>query len=135
MKKFPVMALVALGVCCASLADAAPKRKAGQNRVGPYAAGTAGMTVYGNSHAEEEQQLRDVLSANDIPQQNLVSSTDDSDVGFQVSFGYRFNRYFAAEFAFAQFGELSTTASADLDFPDDNAGFVPAELELTFKSA
>src|SRR4051812_34614440 len=135
MKKILVIALVAVGVCCASLAHAAPKRKAGQNRVGPYATGAVGMTVYGGDHADEEQILRDILSANEIPQQNLVSSTDDSDVGFQVSVGYRFNRYFAAEISFAQFGELSTTASADLDFPDDNVGFQPADLELTFKTA
>jgi len=133
MKMFPVIALVAASLACASLAEAAPKkRSAGQNRVGPYVFGLAGVTTYSGSHDEQEQIMRDILTANDLPFQNLVSSTDDSDIGFQVGAGYRFGRYFAAEMAFAQFGELSTTASAEVDYPQDEAGFEPSDLELKY---
>jgi opacity protein-like surface antigen len=133
MNKISVVALGVLGLCCASLADAAPKRKAGQNRVGPYGFGIAGMTTYGGSHADEEQLLRDILTANEVDYQNLASSTDDSDIGYAIGAGYRFSRFFAAEISFAQYGEMSTKASAELDFGDGD-GFQPADLQLTFKN-
>jgi len=133
MKMFPVIALVVVGMACGSLAEAAPKKRtAGQNRVGPYLFGMAGMTTYSGSHEEQEQLMRDILTANDLPFENLVSTTDDTDIGYQVGVGYRFSRYFAAEMAFTQFGELTTNASADVDYPQDDAGFVPSELELAF---
>ncbi|HET7812009.1 MAG TPA: outer membrane beta-barrel protein [Steroidobacteraceae bacterium] len=134
MNKFPVLSLVVLGLCCASLADAAPKRKAGQNREGPYAFGVAGMTLYGGSHAGEEQLLRDILTDNGVDYQNLTSSTDDSDLGYGIGVGYRFSRFFAAEITFAQYGEMSTEASAELDF-GEGEGFQPADLELTVKNS
>jgi OOP family OmpA-OmpF porin len=46
-------------------------------------------------------------------------------------FGYRFTRYFAAELALAQFGDLKSTARADMDFGD---GFVPASVSLTYSA-
>ena len=76
--------------------------------------------------------MRDILTANDLPFENLVAATDDTDLGYQVGIGYRFTRYFAAEMAFTQFGELITSASADVDYPQDDVGFEPSELELTF---
>ena len=131
MKMFPVIALMAVGLACGPLAEAAPKKRV-DNRAGPYVFGMAGMTTYSGSHEELEQVMRDILTANELPFQNLVSTTDDSDIGFQVGAGYRFGRYFAAELSFAQFGELVTSASAEVDYPQDEAGFEPSELELGY---
>jgi hypothetical protein len=64
-----------------------------------------------------------------FPTQNLRSDTEDSDLGYQATFGYRFNRYFAAELGLAQYGELKSTARADIDV---GQGFVPASLTLAF---
>lgn len=133
MKMFPMVALLVAGMACHPLADAAPKKRtAGQNRIGPYLFGMAGMTRYSGNHEEQEQLMRDILTANDLPYQNLDADTDDTDLGYQVGGGYRFTRYFAAEIAFAQFGGLTTTASAEVDYPGDEAGFEASELELTF---
>ncbi len=46
-------------------------------------------------------------------------------------FGYRFHRFFSAELGLAQFGELKSTAKADMDFGEGD-GFVPASVSLTF---
>jgi hypothetical protein len=58
--------------------------------------------------------------------------TEDSDIGFQATFGYRFNRYVSAELGLVQYGELSSKASAELDFVNDGPGFVPANVALNF---
>jgi len=134
MKKFPVIVLLLVAMACSSLAEAAPKKRPGQNRVGPYVFALVGMTTYTGNHEDEEQLLRDVLTNNELPFQNLDSSTDDTDIGYQVGAGYRFTRFFAAEVAFAQFGQLSTTAHAEIDYPQDDEGFLPSDLELTFKA-
>jgi opacity protein-like surface antigen len=135
MKMFAVIALVVIGLACQPLAEAAPKKRtSSQNRVGPYVFGMAGMTSYSGSHDDLEQQMRDILTANELPFQNLVSTTDDSDIGYQIGAGYRFMRYFAAELAFAQFGELTTTASAEVDYPQDETGFEPSDLELSYET-
>ena len=134
MKKIPVIVLVVLGATIAGLAQAdTRKRTRNQNRVGPYAAVLIGMTKYTEDHSVNEGQLLDVLTNNDIPFQNVSASTDDSDIGFQAAFGYRFNRYLAGELALAQFGSLASSAHGELDFPGDGTGFVPADLKLSFK--
>ena len=46
-------------------------------------------------------------------------------------FGYRFLRFFSAELGLAQFGQLKSTAKADMDFGDGN-GYVPSSVSLTF---
>jgi hypothetical protein len=134
MKKMPVIVLAVLGLVFAGMAEAAKpkKRTRNQNRVGPYVTGLVGMTTYGGDHAGDEADLLALLDDTDIPVQNAVTGTDDSDIGYQANFGYRFNRYLAAEIGLAQFGSLTSTLNADVDVPNDNQGFVPATLELSF---
>jgi OmpA-like transmembrane domain len=132
MKKIPVIVLVVLGLACAGVAAAAPKKQRKQNRVGPYAAVHVGMTEYTSDHGANEQAMFAILTLNDIPYQNAVTDTDESDFSYQLDFGFRFTRYFAAEFALTDYGSLVTTSQADLMFPN-SGGFVPANNKLTFK--
>ena len=135
MKKLPVIVLALIGLLLAGLAEAAPKKRTrNQNRIGPYGAAFVGVTNYGGDHSENEQELLDILTDNDIPFQNVDSSTEDSDYGFQLTFGYRFSRYIAAELGLVQYGELVSSASGDLDFPDDGEGFLPTNVELSFST-
>jgi opacity protein-like surface antigen len=134
MKKIPVIVLVVLGLVFAGLAEAATpkKRTRNQNRIGPYGAAFVGWTTYTGDQADNEQELEDILSDNDIPFQNVNADTEDTDLGFQITFGYRFNRYIAGELGLVQYGELVSSASGELDFPNDGTGFVPANVALSF---
>lgn len=134
MKKIPVIVLAVLGLAFAGMAEAAKpkKRTRNANRVGPYVSGLVGMTTYGGDHANDESDLLSLIDDTDIPVQNPTTDTDDTDIGYQASFGYRFNRYIAAEIGLSQFGSLTSTLNADVDLPNDGQGFVPATLELTF---
>src|SRR5678816_3110530 len=98
MKKASVIVLVVVGLMFAAYAEAAkPKRRTrNANRVGPYAGALLGMSTY----------------------------TGDQDVGYAAQFGYRFNRYIAAEFALRQFGDLHSSARAEIN--RNGLGFVPA---------
>jgi hypothetical protein len=118
----------------AGFAEAAPKKRTrNQNRVGPYGAGFVGMTSYEADPSENEQSLENILISNGIAIQNMEHDTELDDISYQISFGYRFNRYFAAEVGLAQYGEMVTDSSAELDF-DDGAGFVPADASLGFSA-
>jgi hypothetical protein len=133
MRKVAVIVLVVLGVAFAGLAEAAPKKRTrNQNRIGPYAAAFVGLTSYTGDQRDNEQTLQGILSDNNIPFQNVVASTDDSDFGYQLTFGYRFHRFIAAELGLVQYGKLVSSANGDLDFPDDGQGFLPANVELSF---
>lgn len=132
MKKISVIVLVVFGLVSAGLAESAPKKRTrNQNRIGPYGAAFVGMSSYKGDQTDNEQELEDLLTNNDIPFQNLDVSTDDTDLGFQATFGYRFNRYVAGELGLVQYGELVSSARADLDF-DGTGNFVPTNLELAF---
>lgn len=133
MKNIPVVVLTLIGFAAGGLAEAQSpqKRTRSQNRVGPYATGLVGMSMYTGDHADNEQFVSDILTDNSVANQNLEVSTDDSDIAYQVAFGYRFTRYVAAEFSLGQFGDLISRASADLDF-GDGEGFVPTTSKLTF---
>src|SRR5215510_3514225 len=132
MKKIPVIVLVVVSLLVAGLAEAAPKKRTrNQNRIGPYGAGFVGMTSYKGDQSGNEQDLENLLTQSGNPFQNLHTATDDSDFGFQVTFGYRFNRYVAGELGLVQYGKLSSSSSADLDFGDGN-GFVPTNVQLNF---
>ena len=133
MKKISVILLVVLGIAFAGFADAAApkKRTRNANRIGPYGGGLVGYSQFTGDQDENEAELIDILDDTGNPYQNLSSSTEDSDLGYQAMFGYRFHRYFAAELGLAQFGELKSTAKADMDFDDGN-GFVPSTVSLTF---
>ena len=134
MKKIAVIVLVVAGLLFAGLAEAAPKKRTrNQNRIGPYGAGFVGFTSYKNDQSDNEFELEDILTNNDIPFRNLNVDTEDQDFGFQITFGYRFNRFVAGELGLVQYGELVSSADAELDF-DNNGNFVPAHVQLSFSA-
>ena len=135
MKKIPVIVLVVLGLAFAGAAEAAKpkKRTRNQNRVGPYVTGLVGMSTYGGDQSNDERSLVDLIEDAGVPFQNENVGTDDSDIGYQAAFGYRFARYIALERGLVQYGELASQLSADVDLPDDTQGFVPARFEYAFK--
>jgi OOP family OmpA-OmpF porin len=134
MKKIAVIVLVVAGLLFAGLAEAAPKKRTrNQNRIGPYGAGFVGITSYKNDQSANEVDLEDILTNNDIPFRNLNVDTEDTDFGFQITFGYRFNRFVAGELGLVQYGELVSSADAELDF-DNNGNFVPANVALSFSA-
>jgi opacity protein-like surface antigen len=132
MKNSPLM-LLSMSLAFAGAAAAATPKKPpsyNQNRVGPYAVGMVGNTSYTGDQAASEDFLLDFMTQGS-PAQNLQSSSDDTDLGYQVKFGYRFHRYFAAEFSLVQFGDLTTKASGDVDY--DNVGqFQPVTAKFKF---
>lgn len=131
MSKFPVVLAMALSLAIAGYAEAAKpkKRTRNANRVGPYGAAFLGSARYKGNQEANEAELRDILASTEFPSRNITSSTKKDDIGYQAAFGYRFNRYFAAELGLAQFGELSSTARGELDTGE---GFVPASVKLSF---
>ena len=112
---------VALGLVFSGLAQAASphKRTRSQNRVGPYGAAYVGQSNFKDDQSNNEQTLEDILARNAIETQNLSSKTEEKDIGYQASFGYRFHRFFSAELGLVHYGEMVSSANADLDFPDD----------------
>lgn len=134
MKNTSVVLLSVLALAFAGAAEAAKpkKRTRNTNRIGAYGVGTVGQSTYTSDVTEEEAFVGDVLaSLGAVAQQDLQVSSDDSDIGYQASFGYRFNRYVAAELGLVQFGDAVSQARADLDFDDGN-GFVPSKADLSF---
>jgi OOP family OmpA-OmpF porin len=133
MKKIIVILFVVLSVGFAGFSEAATpkKRTRNANRIGPYAGAIVGYSEFSGNQDENEQNLIDILTNTGNPFQSMSSSTENTDVGYQALFGYRFHRYFAAELGLAQFGDLTSTAKTDMDF-GDGAGFVPASVTLTF---
>jgi opacity protein-like surface antigen len=131
MKKISVILLVVLGVALAGFAEAAKpkKRTRNANRIGPYGGALVGYSMYSGETDDLEAALRQTLINSGAAIQNLSSSTEDTDIGYQAMFGYRFHRFFSAELSLAQFGSLSSTAKADMDFGD---GFVPTSVKLSF---
>src|SRR6186713_1082287 len=118
MKNVSVIVLVVVGLLFAAYAEAAkPKRRSrNANRIGPYAGALIGNATYTGDRAQDEADLEDTFAG--IPTQDLTIGTDDKDLGYQAAFGYRFNRYLAAEFELVQYGELNTGARANADLGD-----------------
>ena len=131
MKKITIVLLAVFGVGFAGFTEAAApkKRTRNMNRIGPYAGALIGYSDYSGDQTENEQNLVDILENTGNPFENLSSSTENTDIGYQALFGYRFHRFFSAELGLAQFGDLKSTAKADMDF---GQGFVPASVSLTF---
>ena len=136
MKKLTVIVLAALSVAYAGYVDAATpkKRTRNSNRVGAYGGANVGFSTYAaEGSALEEAALEATLINTGATIQNLRSSSEDTDFGYQATFGYRFHRFFAVELGLAQFGEMSSTASADMDF-DDGAGVVPVNVQISYRA-
>jgi opacity protein-like surface antigen len=133
MKKLSVILLVVVSFTFAGFAEAAKpkKRTRNANRVGAYGGAIVGYSMYDADGTVNEAGLEDIIIRANVPTQNLSTGTEDTDIGYQAMFGYRFTRYFAAELALAQFGDLKSTARADMDFGD---GFVPASVSLTYSA-
>lgn len=131
MKKISVIVLVVVGLMFAAYAEAAkPKRRTrNANRVGPYAGVLISMNDYTGSQTGSEDDISSIFDGVDAT--NLSVGTDTKDLGYSAQFGYRFNRYIAAEFALVQYGDLKSTARADIDLDDGN-GPVPASINLSF---
>lgn len=132
MKNVWVVSLMAASLLMAGMAEAAKpkKRTRNANRIGPYGSAVVGWSTYGGDHAQDEEELTSSLVNSGFPAQNVTASTEENDLGYQAAFGYRFHRYMAIEVALAQFGELRSTASGELNFGN---GFVPTSLHLTFR--
>jgi hypothetical protein len=135
MKKIAVIVLVVIGIACAGASEAAGQTKhrtRNQNRVGPYVAAFVGMTKFTDDQSAAEAQIEDIFNSSSATVQNLNVSTDNTDINYQANFGYRFNRYLAGELGLAQYGELASRGTANMDFGDGN-GFVPVSLKYSFK--
>lgn len=134
MKNLSVVLLAAFSLAFAALADAAPKKRTrNANRVGPYGMGFVGQSNWTSDQSQNELDLIDTLESTEADIQNLSTSSEDSDMGYNLTFGYRFTRYFAAELGLAQFGAVESVARADMDF-NDGDGFVPVALKLSFSA-
>jgi OOP family OmpA-OmpF porin len=134
MKKILVIVLVVMSVAVGGYAEAASgkKRTRSANRIGPYGGAQVGYTTFSAETAEEDvEALENTLENAGVASQNLSSGTEDTDIGYQATFGYRFHRYFAVELGLAQFGSLESTARADIDF-DNGDGFLPTSVKLSF---
>ena len=133
MKKSLVVVLAGLSLVFAGYAEAAKpkKRSRSANRIGAYAGGQIGQTTYSANNAEAIAVfLEDSINDAGVANQNLTTSLEDTDLGYQAMFGFRFHRYFAAELGLAQFGDMEVTSRADVDF-DDGRGFVPTRLKVS----
>jgi hypothetical protein len=131
MKKLSVIVLVIVTLSFAGFAEAAKPRKRTRNanRMGPYGAILLGQTRYTEDQTGLEQDLSDFFSARSDPTRNITTSSKTEDLGFQLTFGFRFNRYFAAELGLVQLGELSSSVRGEVDQGD---GFLPLDLKYTF---
>jgi opacity protein-like surface antigen len=131
MKRVPVILLVVASLMFAAYAEAAPKRRTrNANRVGPYAGAMIGLNNYTGDQSGVESDLESTFEGTTT--QGLAISTDSKDIGYAATFGYRFNRYLATEFALVQYGDLHSQARADVDL---GSGFVPAAIDVNFHVA
>lgn len=133
MKKLPIIVLATVGIAFAGFADAATpkKRTRNANRIGPYAGALVGYSSYSSDQSGAEAALEEILEGAGDASQNITSSTEDSDIGYQAFFGYRFYRFFAAELGLAQYGSVESVAKGDVDFGE---GFLPTSVRYTFSA-
>jgi OmpA-OmpF porin, OOP family len=132
MKKLSIIVLLISSIAFAAYAEAATpkKRTRNANRIGPYGGALIGYSDYTDDQTPNEQTLEAILRDRGVPiEGELSSSSENTDLGYQVMFGYRFHRYIAAELGLAQFGGVESSASGNLDFGN---GFVPTTVKFTF---
>jgi opacity protein-like surface antigen len=134
MKKWSVIVLVVVSLSFAGFAEAAKPRKRTRNanRVGAYGALLVAQARYSGDQSALEQELVDFFGNRAEPTRDITVSSETENIGFQATFGYRFNRYFAAELGLVQFGELSSTVRGDID---QGNGFIPANVKFAFNVA
>lgn len=133
MKKIPVILLAVITVAFAGLADAAPKKRTrNANRIGPYGMGAIGHSSWTNDQASAEAFVLDQFAnAAEVPSEDVTLETEDNDIGYNFTFGYRFSRYFAAELGLAQYGSVESTGRADVD---TDQGVVPVSIKVAFSA-
>jgi hypothetical protein len=131
MKKLSVIVLLIVSLIYAGLAEAAKPRKRtrNSNRVGPYGTMLIGQSRYTGDQTALEQDLSNFVSDREDPTRDISAASETDDFGYQLSFGYRFTRYLAAEIALVELGELSSTVRGEID---QGGGFVPIELKSAF---
>ena len=132
MKKISVLVLVVAALLMAGIAEAAPKKKRTRNanRIGPYAGAMVAMSSYTSEQEINEPAIISFFAQQNIPFTNTVKSTDDSDLGYEALFGYRFNRYIAAELGLLQVGEVENRLTGDFGPP---GATVPGYVSLDYQ--
>jgi hypothetical protein len=92
-------------------------------RSGPYAGGSLGVSNAHGSASELDSQLAELGHT-------TMSTLDDTDSGWKVHLGYRFERPFAIEVGYVELGQVTSTiqvTTSDLDqFLEDVADVHPA---------
>jgi hypothetical protein len=133
MKNISVVLLAILALVFSAYAEAAKPRKRTRNanRVGAYAIGAVGFAKFTSDVADDEAAVFDVLSSQGLASRNVEAGSEVDDLGYQAIFGFRFNRYFAAELGLLHIGEMASIARGELDYGD---GFLPANLSLSFSA-
>jgi opacity protein-like surface antigen len=128
-KRLAVALAAALGM---TAVNAAPAEDAGL-----YFAVTGGMTSIDLGSKRELDEAFAIPLAEELLDAgfdavDITTSLDDSDIGWGIDIGYRFNRYFAAEIGYVDLGEASYVA--DMDVTVVGATF-PVEASIRFASA
>lgn len=132
MKNLSVILLAITCIAFAGLADAAPKKRTrNANRIGPYGMGGVGYSSWTGDQSDAEAFVVDLFEQNDIPGEDVSIKTEENDVGYNFTFGYRFTRYLAAELSLAQFGSVESTGRADVESTD---GTVPVSVKVGFSA-
>jgi opacity protein-like surface antigen len=131
MKKVPVILLVAMALLMAGIAEAAPKKKRTRNanRVGPYAGAMVNMSSYTTEQDIDDQGVIDFFAQQGIPFSNVSETSDDSNMGYEAVFGYRFNRYIGAELGLMKAGEMKSKLNGDFGPPGST---VPGYLSIDY---
>ena len=130
MKKISVVVLVASSLLIAGISEAAPKKRTrNANRIGPYAGALISQTTYSSDQGINEQAVINYIESQGVTFENVRTTSDDSDIGYEAVFGYRFHRYMAAELGLLQVGDLTNTVSGDYN---TGTTIVPASVSVEY---
>lgn len=132
MKKIPVILLAAVTLAVTGLAEAAPKKRTrNADRIGPYGMGAVGQSNWTSDQSEAEDFVLSQFTDNEVPAEDVSIKTEENDLGYNFTFGYRFTRYVAAEIGLAQYGSVTSTGRADVD---TGQGIVPVSIKVAFSA-
>jgi OmpA-OmpF porin, OOP family len=118
-------------VLAAALGMAAANTASADDNRGLYFGITGGGSTYDTDGSRQDRDeavafpLADALEAEGIDVLGIASSLDDSDIGWGVQVGYRFNRYIAAEVGYVDLGEALYEAILTID---DGVEIFPVEV-------